>query len=134
MLLKIQNCHFKLIFGASHHIQFQKNISDRFKEMFKSVDFWPKNDSLTAFEHNKNFLKKFKNHFYPLLNASHQVSFLKELMHGIKKKVKSVSFRHKNFPHLPNFPMLGKSLLLKSKTVTFTTFLITLVRCNFREM
>lgn len=77
---------------------FRKIYQTDLKRCSKVLIFGPKMTHLTAFEHNKNFLMKFKNHFYSLLNASHQVSFLKELMHGIKEKVKSVSFRQKISP------------------------------------
>ena len=46
---KIQNNHFKPHSDACHKVQFQKNLMNRFRQKFISVDFWPENDLFTLF-------------------------------------------------------------------------------------
>ena len=47
--LKTRNSQFYLVFTASHRVQYQKNLLNRFREKFKKVDFGPKNSSFTPF-------------------------------------------------------------------------------------
>ena len=70
---------------------------NRLKENLKNIDFGQKKSHFTLSWVQKEFSFKIQNHhFYPLLNACHQVQFQKNLMHRLEEKFKNIDKGPKN--------------------------------------
>ena len=50
--------HFKPLFNTCHQVQFQKNLTNLFREKFKNVNFGPQNDLFFSFWAYKEFSLK----------------------------------------------------------------------------
>ena len=78
IFLKIIKNYFHPLCNAIHLVQIQKNVINRFTWKAKTVDFGPRNDSISHFGHNKNFY----------FNACLQVQFQENLMKRFREKFK----------------------------------------------